>query len=344
MNKLPLIAGGALAACLAGYFGLSSYSSAQAEKRLEDWVYEHQLDDKLSWSKVSASPFGGSLSIHDLTFDVGGKEPLLRAAELHISEVISDEQRSRMRLRLQGIEADQQAMGGLRQLGQMGGFNRQLNQATRFAPAVNTGLREMPAFNLALFVDIDDDDSSLVSELELELPELFSTRLHYQLNGLRNLNRELQRFTDNLADLQENPLLLVQETEDLALAMQRAELGSLQVSLRDLGMLKRSAALYQRYNTPLDPTAGSADKQREKHLRQQVAEQQRECSEELGRLPRGLEDTCELLGQLALGEIRGLSLSLEPEERVRLSDLERLDSPARINRLLDRLNPQLESL
>ena len=139
MNKLPLIAGGALAACLAGYFGLSSYSSAQAEKRLEDWVYEHQLDDKLSWSKVSASPFGGSLSIHDLTFDVGGKEPLLRAAELHISEVISDEQRSRMRLRLQGIEADQQAMGGLRQLGQMGGFNRQLNQATRFAPAVNTG-------------------------------------------------------------------------------------------------------------------------------------------------------------------------------------------------------------
>jgi len=113
MNKLPLIAGGALAACLAGYFGLSSYSSAQAEKRLEDWVYEHQLDDKLSWSKVSAAPIGSSRSIHDIAFSVGGKEPLLRAAELHISEVISDEQRGRMRLRLQGIEADQQAAGML---------------------------------------------------------------------------------------------------------------------------------------------------------------------------------------------------------------------------------------
>ena len=63
MKRLALIGGGAAVVLTATYFGLSAYSSKQAEKRLEDWVYDMELDDKLSWSSVSASPFGGSVSI-----------------------------------------------------------------------------------------------------------------------------------------------------------------------------------------------------------------------------------------------------------------------------------------
>lgn len=348
MNKhLPLIVGaGALVVLAGGYFGLSAYSSKQAQKHLEDWVYEVSLDDKLSWSSVSASPFGGSISIADLELELGKNEPALRAAELIISERISDDSQTRLRLQLKGIEADTAAFDGLRSLGAMAGssIDRDLARASHsFEPALNSGLATLKPFDMELFVDVDDDAGTIDAELAIALPELFDSRISYSLSNQRDLNRNLKRLEEDL-DGEDNLYRALNKLEGLAESIERAELASVRFSLQDQGMVERSIALYQRYNTPLDPTAGSADKQRSAHYEQLVERTVKSCERDSKDLPESMADSCDLLEGIMLGKVSGVELSMEPTDSVRLTDLAKLDNARQGKRVLERLNPQLNSL
>ncbi|WP_312143069.1 hypothetical protein [Stutzerimonas kunmingensis] len=109
-------------------------------------------------------------------------------------------------------------------------------------------------------------------------------------------------------------------------------------------MAERSIALYQRYNTPLNPTEGSAEKQRKAHYEKAIEQTEKDCSREFKDLPKGMEDSCELLRKALLGDVSGVELKVEPKDRVRLTDLGDLQNGRRSKRLLDRLNPQLDSI
>lgn len=340
MKRLALIGGGAVVVLAAAYFGLSTYNGNQAEKRLEDWVYDMELDDQLSWDSVSSSPFGGSFSIAGLELESGGDQAAVRIAKVTLSELIDSDERSQVRLRFQGIEAGQETLSGLSSLSRLAGGD--LGRAAHnFAPALNSGLMTLKPFDAELFVSVDDDDGSLESELSIALPELFDSRISYRLDNQRNLNRTLRRLPDDLAEAKGLYQVLAQLGE-LDESLERAEVGRITLSLKDRGMLARSIALQQRYNTPLDPTAGNPEEQRQAHYERQVERGVKECErDELG---RSLDNLCELLEQVLLGKVEGVELNIEPDEPVRLQDLTKLDSPRTAKRLMERLNPQLSSL
>lgn len=340
MKRLALIGGGAAVVLAATYFGLSAYSSKQAEKRFEDWVYDMELDDKLSWDSVSSSPFGGSVSIAGLELDSGADEPALRIAKVTLSELLDSDERSQARLRFQGIEAGQEALSGLSSLSRMAGGN--LGRAAHnFAPALNSGLMTLKPFDAELFVNVDDDEGSLESELFIGLPELFDSRISYRLDKQRDLNRTLRHLPDDLAEADGLYQVLAQ-LGALDESLKRAEIGRITLSLEDRGMLARSITLQQRYNTPLDPTAGDAESQRQKHYERQVERGVKQC--ESDELSRGLDNLCELMEQVLLGKVDGVELNIEPDEPVRLLDLAKLDNPRAAKRLVERLNLQLSSL
>lgn len=340
MNRFALMGGGAAVVLAAAYFGLSAYSGKQAEKRLEDWVYDMELDDQLSWDSVSSSPFGGSFSIAGLELDSGADEPAVRIAKVTVSELVDSDERSQVRLRFQGVDAGQEALSGLSNLSRMAGGN--LGRAAHnFVPALNSGLMTLKPFDAELFVNVDDDDGSLESELFIGLPELFDSRISYRLDKQRDLNRTLRRLPDDLAET-EGLYQVLGQLGGLDESLKRAEIGRITLSVKDRGMLARSVALQQRYNTPLDPTAGDAEGQRQAHYERQVERGVKECErDELG---RGLDNVCELLEKVLLGKVDGVELNIEPDEPVRLQDLAKLDNPRTAKRLVERLNPQLSSL
>lgn len=339
MKRIALIGGGAVVVLAAAYFGLSAYSSKQAEKEIRDWVYEMELDDQLSWDSVSSSPFGGRISISGVELDAGGDEPSLNVAKIILSELIDSDERTRVRIKIQGIDAGQQALSGLSRLGRMAGG--ELGRAAHgFAPALNSGLMTLKPFDAELFVDVDDADGSLQGELSIALPELFEGRVSYRLANQRNLNRTLRDLPDELAEV-EGLYQVLAKLGALDQAFKRAEIGHINLSIRDRGMLARSIALHQRYNTPLDPTAGDADRQREKHYQRQVEAVVKDCEgDELG---RSLDDICELVEKVMLGKVDGVELNIEPDEPVRLQELAKLDNPRTAKRLMERLNLELDS-
>ncbi len=346
-KRLPLIAGAAVMVLAGGYFGLCAYSSQQAEKQLRDWAYETELDEYLSWKAVSSSPLGGRVTVTGIELDFGKNSPSLHAAELVISERSFDEQQSRVRLQLNGLSVDKQALDGLRSLGALAGgsLDRGLARASHgFAPALNSGLAELKPFDVELFVDIDDKAGRLATELSVSLPELFSTQVNYQLSRVRDLNRDLQHLSEQLGDDEAGWRLLNRDLPALLENLERAEISAARFSFKDLGMAQRSIALYQRYNTPLDPAAGKVERQRSEHYARVVEAAEKDCSRNLDELPKGLEDSCELLGKFLHGKISGVELSVEPSERVRLSDLEALGNGSRSKRMLERLNLRIGSL
>ncbi|HWV09483.1 MAG TPA: hypothetical protein VN156_08075 [Pseudomonas sp.] len=345
-NRLPLIIAAGAVVIAGGYFGLSVYAGKQAQKHLEDWVYDMSLDDKLSWESVSSSPLGGRVSIAGLEVEMGQNKPNLQIAEVVISERVEDDTQTRVRLQLKGIEADSSAFRDLRSLSAMAGgsLNREFARASHgFEPALNSGLATLKPFDLEMYFNVDDDAGTLETELAIALPELFDTRVSYRLDNQRDLNRNLKRLGDDI-DGESNLFELLGQLEVLGRSLERAEIGSIRVSLQDRGMLERSIALHQRYNTPLDPTAGSADKQRRAHYEQLVADTVKNCERESRDLPKGMDNGCELVSKVMLGKVDGVELIMEPKESVRLTDLAKLDDARSGKRVLERLNPQLDSL
>ncbi|MGK9066353.1 hypothetical protein [Stutzerimonas chloritidismutans] len=337
MSRLPLILGAAVVVIAGGYFGLSAYSSSQADSLLEDWVYDHDLGNNLSWESVSSSPLGGRVTLNGVRAEFGKNDPQLYIEQLVISDRDISDERTRVRLQLEGVQADRSALGALNSLA--GGFGL----LRGFSPAVSSGLTDLEPFTLELYLDIDDDNGTLETDLSVGMPKLFDSRVSYRLSNLRDLNRTLRRLADELGEAK-TPFGLTNPLGALASSVERAELGDTMVSLEDRGAAARSIALYQRYNTPLDPGAGDADAQRKAHYRKVVADTQKTCERESASFPAGFEDACELLGEAMLGEISGVRLTIEPKERIRLTDLMSLQDPSRQERMLERLNPQLDSL
>lgn len=236
MSRLPLILGATAVVLAGGYFGLSAYSSSQANALLEDWVYDHGLDDYVSWESVSSSPLGGRVTVSGLRAEFGKNQPDLRVEQLVISDRDITDQQTRVRLQFEGIQTDDAA---LRTLGSLaGGFGL----LRGFAPAISSGLIEMKPVDLELFVDIDDDDGTFETELSVDMPELFDSHISYRLSNLRDLNHTLRQLADGLGE-DKGPFGFASPLAELASSVERAELEGTTLSLQDRGLAARSIAL-----------------------------------------------------------------------------------------------------
>ena len=169
----------------------------------------------------------------------------------------------------------------------------------------------------------------------------FDSQISYRLAGQRGLNRQLRTLQRTLTSA-ENNYQILQSLEELGQAIDRIEIEAIRFTMKDRGLVSRSIALQQRYNTPLDPTRGDADKQRSEHYERQVEQQVKQC--ERGDLARDLEGVCELISDILLGKEDGFELSIEPKETVRLRDLSKLDDSRTSSRMLARMNLQIDSL
>lgn len=347
MQKKVLIPAGLVVLAVAGYFGLGAYSSKLAQKKLEDWVYDQNLGDSLSWESVSASPLGGTVTIKGVEFSAAaGSDLELRANRVQLSELIDENNRTRARIKIEGVSASPKLLGLMRQYGSFGGYGMGV---AAYGPLLSSGRNELKPFDLTLYVDANDDEGTLESDFSLNLPELASVEIHYGLANLKDFNRGMRRLQDSLDQLRKNPgwlgASLADTGADLESMMGRAELSEVSLSLKDNGLVKRSVALQKRYGTPLDPTAGDADKQRDEYFEKTLRTFGKNCESGLRDSAPKLIDLCEIAVDVANGKSRGISFNVKPDERVRLADLERLRAggPAS-KRLVERLNPEVSAL
>lgn len=340
IQKKLLVPAAAVMVLAAGYFGLCAYASTQAQKRLDNFVYDNHLTGTLSWASVSSSPFGGKVVIKGVEFGES-KAGVLRADKVTLTDLIDNDSRTRARIEATGIQASKGSLQSLEGLGAMasmigmGGMNN-------FGPLLSSGRNELKPFDLMLSLDLDDDATRATGETFVDMPDLFTFSASYRMDNVKDLRRTIN-------DLQHGGEkavygLLGGAAQGLQGAFARAELSELKVSFKDKGLVKRSALLEQRYATPLDPTAGNADKQRQAWFEKSLDNWQKNCESKMRENAPMLNDGCELMVKLFKGKNEAIQLSIDPKDPVRVMDLMSMFSGGHSKHLLERLNPDVSSL
>ena len=332
-----IIPGAACGVLLLGYLGLSSYSSSVAEKRLEDWLYDHRLDGMLRWRSLSASPFGGSMTLKDVTLSGGDnfKALDLDIAKVHISDLADERDLKSLALELSGVQiADTRNSRGL---------SAPLRELLH-----ESGRSELEPFDLALQGRYDARDERASFSFRLALPQLFSSEGSVELRNTRHLDRTLGELGSQVAGISLNSLpsmALLLGLEKSARGLDSIELGEASFSLRDEGYFKRRNALQQRYDYSLDPSKGSADKQRQAIAEREQRQWLKSCEEAWQRAYKKADQACSSWWLAQNGQSKGVRLRLDPESRVRLGDLAEIKgSPERAGRTLERLNLRIDKL
>ncbi|SDI60160.1 hypothetical protein [Pseudomonas panipatensis] len=347
MQKKVWVPAAILVVAVAGYFGLSAYSSKQAQKRLEDWVYDHGLDESLTWESVSASPLGGTVTLKGVEFSTAkGLDLSVHAERMQLSELIDEDSHTRVRMKVQGVTASPQLLRLFQNYGSMTGIGR---QASGYGPLLSSGRNELKPFDIALYFDADDSEGTAETELSLDLPELFSVETRYGVANLKDFNRSMRRLQKSLDNLRKNPgwpaAAFADSDADFEHILGRAELTEVSLSLKDNGLVKRSVALQKRYGATLDPTAGAADKQRDEYFERTLRNFSKNCESGIRDAAPKLIELCEIAVDVANGKRKGVAFSIKPEERVRLADLDKISSGgAASKRLVERLNPEVSAL
>jgi hypothetical protein len=344
MQKKLLVPAAAVAVLAAGYFGLCAYASNQAQKRLDDFVYDNQLNGTISWASVSSSPLGGKVVIKGVELG-DGKAGGLRADKVTLTDLINDDSRTRVRIQATGVQASNGSLQSLQSLGAMAsimGMGGGLRSMNNFGPLLSSGRNELKPFDFMLSLDLDDDATRATGETFVDMPDLFTFSASYRVDNVKGLHRlvnDLQRGGKVAAYAG-----LGVTAQSLHGAFARAELSELKVSFQDKGMVKRSALLHQRYATPLDPTAGSADKQRQAWFERSLDNWQKSCESGMRANASMLSDGCELMVKLFKGKNDGIQLSIDPKDPVRVMDLVSVFGGGNSRQVLVRMDPKVSSL
>lgn len=333
---------------LASYIGLSLYSSGQAEKQLEDWLYDNELDGFVQWQSVSASPFGSTVTVSgvEVVVDAASFKGLeVSVEELRIADFANEPDLKSIDLEFEGVTfpaSDDQPSALVKLL---------------FAELLaDSGRDQLQPLDLSIQARYDDDASEADMSFSLRLPELFAAAGSAQMANVRNLDSLLEgamtqavEFSGlgsrDLLRILGNQAGLLDDRAEAELRLRTIELGDSSFMLEDLGYFKRRNLLKQRYDYALDPVKGDADEQRREAFERDLRKQEKDCRE---KLPRGMDDgeqACADILALLNGQSDGFQIISEPEERVRLSDLElALQKPERASRLVERLNQRVEAL
>jgi hypothetical protein len=333
---------------LASYIGLGLYRSGQEEKRLEDWLYDNELDGFVQWQSVSASPFGSTITVSgvEVVVDAAPLKGLeISVEELRIKDSTNEPDLKSIDLEFEGVTfpaSDDQPSAVVKLL---------------FAELLaDSGRDQLEPLDLSIQARYDDEASEADMSFSLRLPELFAAEGSAQVANVRNLDSLLEgamtqavEFSGlgsrDLLRMLGNQAGLLDDRAEAERRLRIIELGDSSFMLEDLGYFKRRNLLKQRYDYALDPAKGDADVQRQEAFERDLRKQEKDCSEELPRAMDDGEQACADILALLNGQSDGFRVISEPEERVRLGDLElALQKPERASRLLQRLNQRVEAL
>lgn len=349
MKHQKLIIPGAICGVLiAGYVGLSLYSSSQAEKQIEDWLYDQGLEGQVQWKSVSASPFGSSVTLKDVAV-IGEQAPFkgveINAEKVRISEFANERDLKSIAVDLQGVSfpaIDEQPSSLANMV-----FGELLAQS---------GRTKLEPFDLTLQARYDDKESEAGMSFSVRVPDLFAVQGSTQLGNVRNFDSLLggsmaqvmglaNMGSRDLTRMLASQSALFSGVADAQQRMRAIELGETSFTLQDLGYFKRSNLLKQRYSYVLDPAKGDAAAQRQAIFERDLHKQEKDCVERWSRASDDAEEACADVLALFNGQADGFRVVSDPEERVRLGDLETLvEKPERASRILQRLNQRVEAL
>lgn len=335
------------AVCVVGYFALSAYTNKQAQRRINELVDNNGLAGKVQWGSLSTSLFGGSVSLKDVEFGDPGSKQMLVARQVTLSKLIDSDKHSRGQVEIVGLSMPPSALSTVSGMGRMvglGGFGE-------FGLLLASGKRELQPFDVTLFADIDDDDATFKAKISVDMPELFNAIGEVELNNVNGVSTALRNFQalrNNAVNSQYAALGLLglgsSLPQTMAAAASTAELKTVDLSYRDNGFVARSVILQKRYNTPLDPEAGKVTKQQDAYFEQTTKKIQTDCEHTASALAPGLSDGCELFVDLLNGKNKGLHLTIDPKDKVRVIDLQQTGNGPASKHLWDKLNPRVRSL
>jgi hypothetical protein len=329
-NKL-LAAGGVAVVLVLAWFALSQFTAGKAEERIEDLLDEHGLNGQVSWKSVSASPFGGSIRLQDVTLGGPTDRERVQIARVEINDLIDDRDRKRAEIRLDQIasEAGGSPLGGL-----------DLVRAS--------GRTELPPANATIRWDADLDDDELVFRVAVDQPGVMRVVADIELEKIAALARIAEsglpgggapgtqsgRARPDIG----NPMAGLGAVFGMMEVLGEVRIRRAEMALRDDGYVKRSVALHKRYMIPVSPAAGGQPSaQRDEGFKASIQDARASCEKEL---PVGKASergkACETIIDFVSGAESSVSLRLAPERPVSLSELMELvmQAPDRAARLL----------
>lgn len=347
MSRKKIIAAVIVVFLVLTYFGLGIYASSQAQERLEAVVDANDLAAQVSWQAVSASPFGGRVTIQNLEFGDGSGGSGLSAYQVKVSDIVGSPNRSRVRIDITGLSFSPSVLNDLQRLAGATELGATLN---RFGPLSISGRTELKPFDMHFFIDVDDDSQTLNADIAMDVPELFALANKTRIDNQRGLNQVLRSLLTAVAQAPRGRFSLATALsgplgDSLAIANARAQLREFELTYKDNGLVPRAVALQKRYNTPLDPGGGPVEQQRETYFAKTTIDMQSGCERSAQASAPMLVNGCVLGMDMLNGKSSGLRLTIDAgSDPVRIQELPRLFEPSKITRLLERLKPKVSAL
>lgn len=318
------------------YFGLSSYAGSQAEKKLDDYLYENRLDSYVSWQSVSSSPLGGTVTIKGLAVENRDFVPVeLSIDQLTIKNFKDERDHTRVELSFKNIQPTDPDSNFAR------AYNEEFFGSLLFA----SGQSQVAPYNLGVSWDYRADKRRLASKLDIDLPNLFTGQLNFNLEGVRDIKSalflsQIHPSLDVLPGIS-NELLGIsnQAMSELRRDIENITVESLDLSFKDQGYLKRANLLEQRYNITPDKVAGNTAKERKNLFEQHYNNAYDGCVREFDPVYKNSKRACKAVIGTWYSNEKGFKVSMRPSSKVRLEDFSRLQGDKReISRFVERLN------
>lgn len=332
IDKKHGLIGAVVAAVGIGYFGLSAYASAQAEKTIEDWLYDKGLDSEVRWSSVRSSPLGGTVTIKNLEF-VGEQKSTQHFSfvveRLQIKNFRNDDKRKSIALDFGGLNFPSIEKG-------MG--------ATLFGELLmESGRDELSPFDLRLAAEYDGDDAIAALEYRVDVPGMFLTAGSLELKKVPRFDRFADLASDARLGMSSGYARWDAILFGMVEQLDAVELGDVSLSLEDQGYFKRQFAIQQRYTQALDPIKGDYDDQRKVAAEREMRSRRDGCAASFGSMLPKPDEACEAAESVLLGG--GVRLSISPERSVRVADvIEQGIRGGRAKNLVERMNLKIKSI
>lgn len=300
-QKKGLIAGAVVVGLVAAWWGAGSYASSKAEEELVSYLESIGQRKMVQWKSVSASPFG-SATIDQVTIGPVGK-PYVKMDTLKISDFRNEHERQSGDVEMKGLTG----ANGLSPLGELDLIRR-------------AGKTDLPPATIKLRWDFKRSDDNARVHAVLEQPEALNAELNLKLERMRDAVDVIGTLSSG-----ESFVLMAMGMGGAGNAL--ASLAAVQIksgdlTIKDDGYVKRSIELYKRYNVPVVPDKGSANKQRDNNFETMVSDSKKQCIDR--KWFEGFDDNkdaCKALANFASGEDKTAKLELNPRKPVAVAEI-----------------------
>lgn len=320
----------------AGYFGLSSYAGGKAEKKLEDYLYENRLESYVSWKSVSSSPFGGTVTIKDMTIESREFFPVeLSIEKFTIKNFNDDREQMSADLSLKNIQPIDPDSDFAK------AYHSEIFGTLLFA----SGQTHVEPYDVNIGWNYNGKERTLKAQLAVDVPNLFATQTQLDLDNVRDLRSTLMltQVHPALGALPNLPteLFNINGRDEYRLLedVKNITLNSFDMSFKDQGYLQRANMLEQRYNIMPTKILGNTDKERKQLFKQQYESTHEQCVKEYDAGYKNAKKACTAVIGTWYSQEKGFKVSMKPESKVKLQDFDRLQGDKRErNRFLERVN------